>query len=305
VRYENFARSVLERVSALPAVQDASLSWDLPLIYMSAAANVRIDGIADEAIRIRRHPVAPGFFRTLGVPLFEGRDIEPTDIRPGGRDVVVISRHLARTYWPSGSPLGQRLRIGQRTFEIVGVVGDVQYGTLLEPGMSESDVYFSLYQYPIGDVFHVVVRAASDPGPVAAAIREAVRQVSPTAPVLRVRTGEEIFAGQIRRQRFMGALMSVFAIVALALAVVGIYGVTAYHVGRQTRQIGIRVALGATRADVLRLVVGRELTTVVLGVMMGIVAAVGLSRALATFVFGVGLTDGVSYGAAALLLALA
>jgi predicted permease len=303
-RYEIFARSVLERVSALPAVRDASLSWDLPLISMWAPANVRIDGAADEAIAIIRHPVTPGYFRTLGVPLIEGRDIEPTDIRPGGRDVVVISRHFARTYWPSGSPLGQRLLIGQRSFEIVGVVGDVRHFTLLEPETSWPDVYFSLYQYPIGRGFHVVVRAAADPGPVAAAIREAVRQVSPTAPVLRVRTGEDIFAGQIRRQRFMGALMSVFALVVLALAVVGIYGVTAYHVGRQTRQIGIRVALGATRADVLRLVVGRELTTVVLGVLLGIVAAVGLSRALATFVFGVGLTDGVTYGTAALLLAL-
>ncbi len=303
ITFANVARSILEQVRALPTVQQASLSWDLPLTDTWLQASVRNDEADAEAVRVRRHSVAPGYFRTLGIPLIEGRDIEPTDVRPGGRDVVVVSRRLAHAYWPSGSPLGQRLRWGQRSFEIVGVVGDVQHRTLLEPEASEPDLYFSLYQVPML-VVTVVVRASSNPEPMSVAIRDVVQQVSPTTRVLRVRTGEDIFAAQTRRQRFMGALLSVFALVALALVVVGIYGVTAYHVGRQTRQIGIRVALGATRADVLRLVVGRELTTVVFGVLVGILCASGLSGALARFIYGVSPTDGVTYALAALMLAL-
>jgi predicted permease len=296
------ARAVLERVRALPMVEDASLTWDLPLTDMWIESSVRIGGADVEPLRVRTHFVAPAFFRTLGIPLIEGRDIAPTDVGPGGRDVVIINRRLARQHFPSGSPLGQVLRRGQRTFEIVGVVGDVRHQSLLESATSFPDVYFSLYQVP-QRVFTVVARSSSDPGPLAAAIREVVRQVNPAAPIRRVRTGEDLFAGQIRRQRFLGTLLTVLALLAVALALIGIYGVTAYHVGRQTRQIGIRIALGATRADVLRLVVGGELVTVVLGVLAGILAASGLSRTLATFIHGVSFTDPVTYGLTALLLA--
>jgi hypothetical protein len=140
-------------------------------------ATISIDGVEGEPVRVRRHSVAPGFFRTLRIPLIEGRDIEASDVRPGGRDVVLINNRLARTHWPSTSPLGHRLRWGQRTFEIVGVVGDVRHRALLEPETSEPDVYFSLYQVPL-PLFNVVVRASSEPEPLAEAIREVVREIS-------------------------------------------------------------------------------------------------------------------------------
>jgi predicted permease len=300
---ESFWRPVLERVRAMPAVQDASLSWDLPLTDMWMTSTVGIEREGAELIRVRRHSVAPSFFRTLRIPVLEGRDLEPADVGAGERDVVVIAHTLARTLWPGTSAIGQRLRWGQRTFEIVGVVGDVRHRSLLEAERFEPDVYFSLYQVPQRG-FNVVVRTASPPGLMAAAIQRVVRELSPAAAIIRVRTGEEIFSMHLRRQRFMSALLSAFALVALALTVVGIYGVTAYHVGRQTRQIGIRVALGATRHDVLRLVLGHEWAAVASGLVIGILAASGLSWTLASFVYGVSLTDAVTYALAALLLAV-
>jgi predicted permease len=298
---EALERAVLDRVRALPTVREASLSFDLPLTDTWLQARAQIVGREGESIRIRRHMVAPGYFQVLRIPVLEGRDIEASDGRDASRYVALISQRLARQNWPGTSPLGQQLRLGQRTYDIVGVVGDVRHRTLLEPETSDPDVYFSLYQVSMRG-FNVAVRGTSDPETLAADVREVIREVSPTSPVFRVGTGDQILGAQIRRQRFMSALLSAFAMLALSLTVVGVYGVAAYNVSRQTRQIGLRVALGATPASIVRQVLGGELSWVLAGLVIGGVAARMLTGVLSTLLYGVAPGDLPTYALAAALL---
>jgi ABC-type antimicrobial peptide transport system permease subunit len=214
---------------------------------------------------------------------------------------VVISRRMAERHWPDASPLHQRLRFGQRTLEIVGVVDNVQHGKLLESANTEPDVYFSIDQ-AAPPTFSVVVRSG-DAASLISAVRQTLNELDRTIDIVKVRTGEQLFAAQITTQRFAGALLSAFAAAALLLTMIGVYGVTACSVGGLTRQIGIRMALGADRLDVLRLVLRGEFGFIAAGILAGVCAALGVTRALSTLVFGVSPNDPLTLAAATTILA--
>jgi putative ABC transport system permease protein len=297
-----FRRNLLERVRALHGIGQAALSWDVPLTDMWGPALVQIEGRNEAIIRTRQHRVTPGYFRTMGVPLRMGRDFEATDDQSASQPVAIISRRLAERHWPDASPLHQRLRLGTRMLEIVGVVGDVQHVALLESAIAEPDIYVPIDQTPPLPAFAVVIRSAGNTTSLIAAIRQMLSELDRAIDVVDVRTGEQMFAAQIARQRFTSALLALFALAAALLTMIGVYGVTAYSVNLLTRQIGIRMALGADRVDILRLILGNELTFIGAGIFVGILTALLVTRALSTLVFGVTPKDPVTFAVATTIL---
>jgi hypothetical protein len=250
-----------------------------------------------DVLRARRHSVSPNHFRTLGIPLLEGRDFTSNDT-PSQPRVAIISQRLARRYWGTNglpsSPSARRLRAFGRSYDIVGVVGDVQHMRLLEPATVEPDVYFSFAQEPIRD-FSVVARVEGNTQLIVDEIRNAVRRLHSAAPFYDIRTGDDMFGAQLTLHRFSGALLVAFALVALALTIVGIHGMVAYAAARQTREVGIRLALGATRSQILQLVVSAGLRPVAVGLVAGTLAAIGLTRLLASLIYGVTATDPLTF----------
>jgi putative ABC transport system permease protein len=302
-RLRAFSRALLEQVRGLPGVIEASLSSDVPLGTSTSATNVLIDGRNDPAIRVYRHLVSPGHFQTIGTPLIAGRDFTDDDTRAEGDGVIIVSRALATRHWPAGDALHQRMWRAERRYEIVGIVGDLQHRELLEPDSADPDVFLPLYQQPVPG-FAVIARTTGDTATTVTAIRQAVGGLDPSVPVFQIQTGEQLVADQTRGTRFNGRLLATFAGVALALTIVGIYGVTAYTVSRQTRQVGIRMALGATRADVLRLVLGSGMAFIAAGLALGTLGALALTRLIAAQLHGVSATDPATFVAVILLLGI-
>ena len=302
-RTAEFARTLLERVRQLPGVSDVSLASAAPLSGISSASIARVAEAPETGIRIYRHNVSPGYFKALGIPLLEGRDFTNSDVRSADQRVAIVSRTMAARHWTGRSAVLKRLRLGDRDYEVIGVVGDVQQRSLLEPDSADPDVYFPLYQIP-SRAFAVMARTSGDPQPTVAAIRQIVTELNAAVPVFSVSTGEELAAQQTTDIRFSSALLGAFAFVALTLTMVGIYGVTAYTVSRQTRQVGIRMALGATRADVLGLILRGGATFIVAGLALGTFAAFGLTRLLSSLIYGVSATDPMTFAAVTTLLAL-
>jgi putative ABC transport system permease protein len=300
-RLEAFSRAVLEQVRALPGVTAASLSSDVPLGTGASATIARLEG-DDTPIRVYRHAVSPRHFQTIGAPLLEGRDFTDHDGRTAAEHIVIVSRAMAQRHWKAGDALHKRIRIGDRLYEVVGIVGDVQHRSLLEPDSADPDIFLPMYQVP-SRAFAVVARTAADPQPVVAAIRETIAKLDPAVPLFQVETGEQLVSQQTSGLRFGGVLLALFAFVALALTLVGIYGVTAYTVSRQTRQVGIRMALGATPGDVLRLVLSGGVFFIAAGLALGSLAALALTQLLRSLVYGVSVTDPVTFAAVILLLA--
>jgi putative ABC transport system permease protein len=315
------AQTLVERVKALPGVEEAALSWfGMPLSNGWLQYRMQVVGRDTERIRVRRHMVSPVYFRTMGIPILDGREFTSGDARAIDRPVAIISQRMARQYWPDGGPLramrdpaagvpsdapreAPLLQYNDTVYEIVGVAGDVRFMSLLEPAAGDHDVYVPFSQ--MGNrTFGVIARATAGTEPLAAAIRRIVGDVTPGSVVTRVVTGETLFAQQVARQRFTQALLSTFALLALALTLVGVYGVSAFNVTRQTRDIGIRMALGATRTDVLGTVLKGELAFVVHGLVIGIVAGLALTGVLSGLIYGVSRTDPLTFAAVAALVAV-
>ena len=311
----NFFQEVLQRVNALPGVESAGVVDSLPLSS---------DGGSHQPFSIEGRPVvpmseqpevdvrliSPGYLRTMHVPILHGRDFTSDDAsgRPG---VVLISDSLARRFWPSQDPLGQHLTM---TFfpgivrEVAGVVGDVKLDSLDET-RPVATIYLPLAQItvPPQSTWHsfgmtLAVRTSLDPTNAISAVTSAVHQVGPDLPVVDVMTMNDVISQSISPQRFILLLLSSFAGLALVLASVGIYSVLSYSVRRRVREIGIRMALGATQSDVLRMVVSDGMKPILLGVAIGIAAALALSRMVASLIFGVRPTDPLTFAAVALLL---
>ena len=284
-------RGLLDRVRATPGIESASLTWDLPLIDIWLPARVRLLDRDMDPVPVRRHTISSDHFRTLGIPLIAGRDFTANDNRSAGQYAAIVSRRMAERYWPGRAALHQRLLYNNRTFEIVGVVGDVQHESLLAPATSAPDVYMPIEQMALTHRLMIVMRTSAEHGAVAGNIRASVARLGAGATLFKVQTGEMIFGAQIARQRFMGALLTVLALAALAVTVVGVYGVAAYNAGRRTREIGIRMALGATRGDLLRALLRVELSTILQGVALGFAAGVALTGTLSALLYGVSPTD--------------
>ena len=309
----NFFQEVLQRVKVLPGVQEAGLIDSLPLDGGGSHQPFSIEGrpvlpMADQP-EVDVRVISAGYLRTMRMPVIRGRDFAESDAagRPG---VVMISDSLARRFWPNEDALGKHLTLtffpGVR--EVVGIVQDVKLDHLDETRPVDA-IYMSANQLAANvngpwnsyDLA-LAVRTKSDPHTVATAVTEAIHQVGPDIPVTNVLSMDDLITQSISPQRFNMMLLAAFAGLALLLAAVGIYGVLSYTVRRRVREIGIRMALGASQSDILRLVVSDGMKPILIGVALGVVAAAALSRLVASLLFGVPATDPLTFTAVALLL---
>jgi putative ABC transport system permease protein len=316
---EAFCRSVLEQLQALPGVESAAAVTSLPTEF-GPDFPFTIEGrqesspggaSGDSQYRV----VSPDYFRALRIPLLRGRFFNDADTAqsPG---TVIINQAMARQFWPHQDPVGQTLLIAKqmgpewadRPRQIVGVVGDVKDTSLNEPPPLEMFIPYT--QVPAVFVALAVrliparwvIRTQSDPLALSAPARQAVLAVDANEPIAGVQSLEEVLAGSLGRWRFAMFLLGAFAGLALVLAAVGVYGVLSYSVSQRTHEIGIRMALGARRQDVLKLVVGRGMMLALLGVALGIAGAFGLTRFLAGLLYGVRPSDPLTFVAVALVL---
>jgi predicted permease len=308
-----FSQQLHERLQTLPGAQSVALSSDLPLSSSTSAGPMELEGqpatSADGEIRMYRHRVTPGFFKTLGIPLVKGRDFTAGDNAqaPG---VVIISEAMARRYWPHEDPIGKRLREDSQGspapapwLSIVGVAREVKYRGLPQNPNADPDVYFPLLQAPNRDLF-LAVRNGVEPYGLVAAVRDALHRLDPDLPAYSVTTMAEQVANQTRQSRFSAWLLGILSALALVLAAVGIYSVMAYAVEQRSREIGIRLALGARAGDVLKMVLGQGMRLALLGVGLGLSAALALTQLMKRLLFGVVAADPLTYAAIALLLTL-
>jgi putative ABC transport system permease protein len=252
-----------------------------------------------------RHRVTPGFFSTLGIPLVKGRDFTPADHAQAPR-VVIISEAMARRYWPNEDPIGKRLRKtgpGDNWLSIIGVAGEVKYRGLPQNPNADPDVYFPLLQEPVGNLF-LAVRSNVTPETLVTAVRGILQKLDPDLPVYSVTTMAERVANQTTQSSFSAWLLSVFGAIALILAAIGIYSVMAYAVEQRVHEIGIRMALGARSGDVLKMVIVQGMRLALVGVALGLVAALALTQMIKGLLFGVAPADPLTYGALAVLLTL-
>jgi predicted permease len=299
-----FYRDLVARVGSVPGVEAVGAISELPLSGQDNRTGIAIEGWTGgtEPTRAHDRSVAPGYFRAMGVTLLEGRLLEESD-GSGQPLVVLANRTMARRYWPAQSAIGKRIRLGGSDDwrEVVGVVEDVKHWGL--DGESRPEMYLPLAQRP-SPYMSVVLRSRTPPLEMSAAVRAAVRSLDPDLPLSNIRTLDSLLDGSVAPRRFYLAVIAAFAALALGLACVGIASVVAFSVAERKREIGIRMALGAEAADVLRLILGQGLRFTLAGVGLGLVAALVLTRFLRAALFGVTSTDPGTYAAVALLLTL-
>jgi predicted permease len=304
-------RRIGERLAALPGVESVAFDKCTPL---SAACNesvvMRVDGLVlpdGSQSPIGVHFVNPDYFRTLKIPLLRGRGFTLRD-RGDAPKTILVNRTAAEQWWPGQNPVGRMMAVGVGYFrdqqaEVIGVVGDVRYGRVEEPVAPA--IYIPDYQYtaPHSLVFVRTSRAAT--GPLLNEIRRAILDVDPDLPLFEAKTMSERAADATSKTRFAAALLAVFAGLALVLALIGIYGVMSYVVRQRTREIGVRMAVGASSRDVLRNVLGQALTVTVAGVLAGVAGALVLVRVLQTLLYEVSPRDTGTFVLAPLLLVVA
>jgi putative ABC transport system permease protein len=301
-----FFRRVLENVRSLAMVRSAGITNQLPLDTSDEPrTEFTIEGRAalpsGQGYLADYRDASADYFRAMGIPLLKGRVFTDGDKldRP---KVVIINETLAQRYWPDGgNPIGQHLRLGPQFIpEIVGIVGDVKNSALNQ--QTAPAVYTSYLQIPEMKM-SLVVRADGDPVNMIRAVKAQVWAVDKDQPMYKIRTMEQVLGESQSSSKFTLALLAIFAAVAMGLAAVGIYGVISYAVTQRTREIGIRIALGAAGHDVLRLVVGQGTALALAGVAVGLTGAFALTRVMRSLLFGVSATDPMIFGGAALFLA--
>jgi putative ABC transport system permease protein len=307
-----FYRAAIERIRAVPGVESAAVTSTLPLVSqfnMPYATDLKPDAWNSAQFRM----ITPDYFRVLKINLRQGRAFTEADAA-GAEGVVIVNESFARRYLNEGDPLSRRLTVGRGAGEasrrVVGVVGDVkQFGLdssappmIFVPAAQASDELLKVTRRFLSPKF--VVRTAGDPLTFAEAVKRELAAVDATLPMAEVRDMEQIVGRSVAPQRFNMLLVGVLAGLGLLLAAVGIYGVVSYAVAERTREIGVRVALGARGADVLRLVIGQGMRPTLVGVAVGMAAALALTRLMKSLLFGVGASDPLTFAGVALLLAL-
>lgn len=305
-----FVDQLLERVRAFPGVTAAGVGADLPLRGNQSGGQLTYDGGPRDGVTYARHRVSVDYFATLGIPLERGRGFTSAD-GPDAPRVAIVSAAMARRLWAGRDPIGQRIGFvgddGPPATVVVGVVGDVRFrdltGDLL--GLSEPvDVYFPFAQRT-DETIELAVRSDVDPATIATGLRRAVQELDPSLPIFEVAPLTAALARQTSAARFGSLMLSLFAAIAVVLAGVGIYGLLAFVVGTSSRDIAIRMALGAASASVVGLVVRKGMTLATLGALLGIVVAVASTRVLTSLLFGVGASDPLTLaGVTVLLLAV-
>jgi putative ABC transport system permease protein len=299
-----FLRSLEAETEAIPGVRSAAIVLNHPL-DRGFTNSFRIEGQVYDPTQgeMTTRMVTPGYFETSGLQLLEGRALDEGD-RVGTPEVIVLNRAAADRYFPEGDALGSRLAFWGPGFrEVVGVVANERlHGLAAEPPPA---MYVSMYQAPPrGGKITLMARAEVPPLTLVDGIRGAMRDVDPTVPIFNVATMEATLADSMARERFASTVLAVFAAAAVLLAVLGVHGVLAYLVAQRGHEVGVRMALGATRHDVVRMVVGQGVSMAVLGVVAGLVAAFALSGVLQSLLFGVSATAPLAYAGVGLALGL-
>ncbi len=300
-----FYRNVLERIQAIPGVRAAGMANNLPFTGFHTAVDFPAPpNSAGGPFYVATRSVSPGYFHAMGIPLKEGRDFTPADNQKDAPCVRIVNEAMVRRYWPGEDPVGKQVPKACRNDApalIVGLVADSKQDSV--DLQVHPEIYHPYAQFPFASfLVTFVVRTASNPTEVAAAVRHAVWEVDHDQPVIQIRTMENVVTESIWRQHVSASIMGIFAAIALVLAAVGIYGVFSYAVSRRTHEIGIRAALGATRGDILWLVVREGLALTLIGVGVGIVAALGLTRLLAGLLYGIRPRDPLTFATLSLLL---
>ncbi len=306
-----FYENLIGRVRSLPGVQSVGIVSNLPMSGEEMGDSYRVDGhemqpgesVPGALIR----PVSPGYFPTMRIPLLRGRDFLDSD-RDTSPLVAIVDETLARRHWPDGDAVGKRIRFdwSNNWMTIVGVAGAVRNGSLAEPMRPHLYLAYAHRQWPFIRGMNLTVRTATEPTAATAAIRNEVRQIDPDLPVPSVRTMTTVIDNTLSRQRLINLLLTVFALVAVLLAAIGIYGVMSVYVSNRTTEFGIRLALGAQPGNLLRTVLRQGVQLVAAGIVLGIAGALVLTRMMASLLFEVSVTDPVVFtGVSLLLLAVA
>jgi len=302
-----FWKRLLERVRAIPGVGTASGTTKLPLEGGTNGSFLVEGEVHDRDARrplVERSWVTPEYFAAAGIPLLAGRVFTPGDLT-GTQFGIVVNRAFAQQYWPGETALGRHVYPDSPTREwsavIVGMVEDVPQWGLERPALPE--IYFP-FENTSRSTRHLIIRAGVAPLTLAHAVREAVASIDPDQPVSNIRTLEEVFDNAAARRRFDTLLIQLFALVALVMVMVGIYGVNSYYVAQRTREIGIRVALGAEKGSVMKMVLGRAIKLSALGIVIGAGGALALSGIVGSMLHGISPTDPVTITSVGFLLAL-
>jgi putative ABC transport system permease protein len=303
-----FYEQLQDVISSVPGVRQVAIADCPPL---SKSCNGTIMTFADRPqsstgnAMVGVHWVSPNWFGTMRVPLKQARMFTESD-RLNAPKVVVINEAAARQYFRGEDPIGKRVAVYQGGFhtgaEVIGIVGDVRYGTI--DSTARPDVYISYGQARLSRMM-IFVRTTDDPSALALAVRAAVKRVAPHAPLFDIRSMDARVATASAQTRFSAVLLGLFAAVALSLAVMGIYGVLSFSVAQRTAEMGIRMALGAERGGVLALVLREGAQLAIIGLVIGVVAALALTRVLGTMLYEVTTTDPLTYVVMASLLGLA
>ncbi len=307
-----------ERVGAIPGTERAALTTQIPMGPGGNGNGLIPEGVPFDlrnAIQSRLRMVSPGYFDTMRIPILKGRDLTDAD-RQGALKVMVVSQSLAEAAFPGQDPIGKRIACCEPAADgkspdyktIVGLVGDVRSRG---PGVAPTpEFYLPLAQAPRGSwewvqrTMYVVVRTPLTPEAMSNPMRMAAAEVAPGVPLFGLMTMEQRVVNSLATAKFNTLLLTLLSAIGLVLAAVGIYGVIAYFVTRRTQEIGVRMALGATRGDVVRLVIGQAARPVVLGIVAGMVASAFLTRVLASQLFGVTPGDPVTFAIVAIALAI-
>jgi predicted permease len=303
-----------DRITHLPGVQSAALVSGLPPLRPPNMNDTDIEGfVKREGGPIENvdfyQAVSKDYFVTMGVRLMDGRLFDDRDAK-GAPLVAVINKTMARTFWPNQNPIGRRIRPSSRTpddpwWTVIGVVDDAKNAGLDRP--SGTELYLSYRQAEaqgISDMYLVMRAESGNSRSLASAVREQLNELDSSLPLADVRMMDDVLERAQARPRFLTLLLTLFSLVALAIATVGIYGVVAYSVARRTKEFGLRMVLGAQGGDVLRLVMKQGASMVVIGLLAGLVTALALTRLMASLLFGVAPTDAAAFGSVTLLLAV-
>jgi predicted permease len=290
-----------ERINQLPGVQSAALVSGLPPARRVNANDTDIEGfVPRQGGPVQNidfyQTVTPGYFETMGIRLVEGRFFNASDGK-GAPDVTIVNQTMARMYWGNESPLGRRVRPGnsKEWCTVVGVVADVKNAGIDKPTGTELYLPYSQPQGAGISAMYAVLRGKSDSLDLASAVRRELNNLDSSVPVSGVRSMNEVLETAQSRPRFLTLLLTIFSSVALALALVGIYGVLSYLVARRSREFGLRMALGAPRQHVLALVLKQGATLALAGVFFGLLAALGLTRLMSSVLYGVHATDPITF----------
>ncbi|MGZ8846894.1 MAG: ABC transporter permease [Pyrinomonadaceae bacterium] len=320
-----FFNSLLQNIRALPGVQSVAAASGLPLGNNGWQTSFAVDGRPQpppgQSPLMEACTVTPDYFRAMNIPLLRGRYFTDQDNRAflAGRDlskaddgerliagsnVIIVDEVFARQHWPGEEAVGKRIRFGNDpkapVLEVIGVVGRVKMESLSNDS-NRVQGYFSFSQLPFGGMT-VIIKGNGDPNQLIAAARAQVKAVDPDQPIYNIRTMGEIRGESVAPQRLNLMLLSIFAGIAFVLAIVGIYGVMSYAVTQRTHEIGIRMAIGAQPRDVFRMILGQGMLLTIIGMAAGLLGAFGLTRLMATMLFGIKPTDPVTFGGVALLL---